>query len=143
MAWLQQAIAAGYDNVALMKKDSDLDSLRDRADFQKLLAEQEARGARSKGAPPPCASEGRWPRTVADAQPVHSIAHLDVALFEICPERGKQISPCDALGRRSETNSHGARAAPNGMRWRSAFFHESLSSFISYSAKDTPFAERL
>ena len=46
MAWLQQAIAAGYDNVALMKKDSDLDALRDRADFQKLLAEQEAHSAR-------------------------------------------------------------------------------------------------
>jgi len=46
MAWLQQAIAAGYDNVALMKKDSDLDALRDRADFQKLLAEQEARSVR-------------------------------------------------------------------------------------------------
>ena len=43
MTWLKQAIAAGYDNVALMKKDSDLDALRDRADFQKLLAEQEAR----------------------------------------------------------------------------------------------------
>ena len=33
MAWLRQAIAAGYNNVALMKKDSDLDALRDRADF--------------------------------------------------------------------------------------------------------------
>jgi serine/threonine protein kinase len=39
MAWLEQAIAAGYDNLALMQKDSDLDALRDRADFQKLLAE--------------------------------------------------------------------------------------------------------
>ena len=39
MAWLEQAIAAGYDNVALMTKDSDLDALRDRADFQKLFAE--------------------------------------------------------------------------------------------------------
>jgi hypothetical protein len=28
-----------------MKKDSDLDALRDRADFQKLLAEQEASSA--------------------------------------------------------------------------------------------------
>jgi tetratricopeptide (TPR) repeat protein len=46
MDWLQQAIAAGYDNVALMKKDSDLDPLRDRADFQKLFAEQEAHSAR-------------------------------------------------------------------------------------------------
>ena len=46
MAWLQQAIAAGYNNVALMKKDADLDPLRDRADFQKLLADQEALSAR-------------------------------------------------------------------------------------------------
>ena len=48
MAWLEQAIAAGYDNVALMKKDSDLDALRDRADFQEAAcgAENEARQAR-------------------------------------------------------------------------------------------------
>jgi tetratricopeptide (TPR) repeat protein len=39
MAWLSQAIAAGYDNVALMKKDTDLDPLRHRADFQKLLTD--------------------------------------------------------------------------------------------------------
>ena len=38
MTWLRQAIAAGYNNVALMKTDSDLDALRDRADFQELLA---------------------------------------------------------------------------------------------------------
>jgi hypothetical protein len=47
MAWLQQAIAAGYNNVTLMKKDSDLDALRDRADFRKLLAEQEAQCTRN------------------------------------------------------------------------------------------------
>jgi serine/threonine protein kinase len=46
MAWLRQAIAAGYDNVELMKKDTDLDALRDREDFQRLLAEQEHRAAR-------------------------------------------------------------------------------------------------
>jgi serine/threonine protein kinase/tetratricopeptide (TPR) repeat protein len=45
ISWLQQAVAAGYDNVSLMKKDSDLDVLRDREDFRKLLAEQEARAA--------------------------------------------------------------------------------------------------
>ncbi len=37
MTWLKQAIAAGYNNVELITKDSDLDALRDRADFQKLL----------------------------------------------------------------------------------------------------------
>jgi tetratricopeptide (TPR) repeat protein len=38
MAWLRQAAAAGYKNVALMKKDTDLDALRDRSDFQQLCA---------------------------------------------------------------------------------------------------------
>jgi hypothetical protein len=36
---LRQAIAAGDNNVALMKKDADLDILRDRPDFQELLLE--------------------------------------------------------------------------------------------------------
>jgi hypothetical protein len=45
MSWLQQAVAAGYDNVALMKKDGDLDALRQREDFRLLLAEQEDRAA--------------------------------------------------------------------------------------------------
>ncbi len=39
MAWLKQAITAGYRNVKLVESDSDLDALRDRADFQALLAE--------------------------------------------------------------------------------------------------------
>jgi serine/threonine protein kinase/tetratricopeptide (TPR) repeat protein len=42
MAWLQQAVAAGYRNVAHMKRDKALDVLRDRADFKKLLAGLEA-----------------------------------------------------------------------------------------------------
>jgi serine/threonine-protein kinase len=41
---LRQAIQKGYQDVAHMKKDKDLDPLRDRADFQKLLAELEAKG---------------------------------------------------------------------------------------------------
>jgi hypothetical protein len=39
MAWLTQAVAAGYKDVAHMKEDKDLDALRDRPDFKKLLAE--------------------------------------------------------------------------------------------------------
>jgi TPR repeat protein len=39
MAWLTKAVAAGYKDAAHMKKDTDLDFLRDREDFQKLLAE--------------------------------------------------------------------------------------------------------
>jgi serine/threonine protein kinase len=43
MAWLTKAVAAGWTNVAHMKKDTDLDSLRDREDFKKLLVELEAK----------------------------------------------------------------------------------------------------
>ena len=43
MNWLRQAVAAGYKNVAHMKKDTDLDPLREREDFKKLLAELEAK----------------------------------------------------------------------------------------------------
>jgi serine/threonine protein kinase len=37
LAWLNQAVAAGYKNAAHMKQDKDLDVLRDRADFTKLV----------------------------------------------------------------------------------------------------------
>jgi hypothetical protein len=43
MALLKQAVAKGYKNAAHMKQDKDLDSLRDREDFKKLLAELEGR----------------------------------------------------------------------------------------------------
>jgi tetratricopeptide (TPR) repeat protein len=39
MEWLTKAVAAGYKNKAHMERDADLDLLRNRADFQKLLAE--------------------------------------------------------------------------------------------------------
>jgi hypothetical protein len=42
MAWLQKAIAAGYKDAAHMMKDKDLNALRDREDFKKLLADLEA-----------------------------------------------------------------------------------------------------
>jgi hypothetical protein len=38
MAWLRQALAAGYRRSASLKLDSVLEPLRDREDFQKLLA---------------------------------------------------------------------------------------------------------
>ncbi|MFO0841682.1 MAG: tetratricopeptide repeat protein [Gemmataceae bacterium] len=37
MAWLTRAVAAGYKDRAHMEKDSDLDALRSREDFRKLL----------------------------------------------------------------------------------------------------------
>jgi tetratricopeptide (TPR) repeat protein len=46
---LRQAVKAGFDDAALMSKDADLDPLRDRKDFQKLLADLPAKPA----APPP------------------------------------------------------------------------------------------
>jgi serine/threonine protein kinase/tetratricopeptide (TPR) repeat protein len=42
MAWLTQAVAAGYKDAAHVKQDKDLDALRDREDFRKLLAGLEA-----------------------------------------------------------------------------------------------------
>jgi serine/threonine protein kinase/tetratricopeptide (TPR) repeat protein len=39
VALLRQAVKAGFTDVALMKKDTDLDPLRQRDDFKKLLAE--------------------------------------------------------------------------------------------------------
>ena len=47
MQWLQKAVQAGYKNAAHMKKDTDLDPLREREDFKKLLAELE-KGAEKK-----------------------------------------------------------------------------------------------
>ena len=43
MALLQHAVAKGYKNAGHMKQDKDLDVLRDRDDFKKLLAELEAK----------------------------------------------------------------------------------------------------
>ena len=39
MQWLHQAVQAGYKDAAHMTKDADLDALREREDFKKLLAE--------------------------------------------------------------------------------------------------------
>ncbi len=48
MAWLKKAVAAGYEDAAHMKKDKDLDALRDREDFNRLLAELEAKVEKGK-----------------------------------------------------------------------------------------------
>ena len=42
MVWLEKAVAAGFRNAALMKGDQDLDALRDRDDFKKILSGLEA-----------------------------------------------------------------------------------------------------
>jgi predicted Zn-dependent protease len=41
MVMLQKAVKAGWKNASHMKKDSDLEPLREREDFKKLLAELE------------------------------------------------------------------------------------------------------
>jgi tetratricopeptide (TPR) repeat protein len=43
MELLHQAVKAGFKDSAHMKKDTDLDALRDREDFRKLLADLESR----------------------------------------------------------------------------------------------------
>jgi hypothetical protein len=53
MVLLKQAIAAGFNSVAHMKKDPDLDPLRGRDDFKKLVAQLEgAKEQRPKPARP-------------------------------------------------------------------------------------------
>jgi hypothetical protein len=44
MKLLREAVGKGWKNVAHMKKDTDLDPLRQRQDFQKLIAELEGKG---------------------------------------------------------------------------------------------------
>jgi hypothetical protein len=48
MVWLKQAVAAGYKDAAHMEKDKDLDAVRNREDFKKLLAELAAGSAKQK-----------------------------------------------------------------------------------------------
>ncbi len=48
MGWLKQSVAAGYNDAAHMAKDKDLDPLRDREDFKKLVAELQARHEKDK-----------------------------------------------------------------------------------------------
>jgi tetratricopeptide (TPR) repeat protein len=42
MDWLKRAVAAGFKNSDQIKQDADLDALRGREDFKKLLADLEA-----------------------------------------------------------------------------------------------------
>jgi hypothetical protein len=41
---LREAVSKGFKNVVHMKKDPDLDPLRQREDFKKLVAELEGKG---------------------------------------------------------------------------------------------------
>ena len=44
MKALREAVSKGYKDVRNMKTDTDLDPLRQREDFQKLVAELEGKG---------------------------------------------------------------------------------------------------
>jgi serine/threonine protein kinase len=48
MAWLKKAVAAGWKDASHLQNDKDLDALRDREDFKKLLAELGAGAANQK-----------------------------------------------------------------------------------------------
>jgi hypothetical protein len=48
VAALRQAVADGYRDAAQLRKDPDLDPLRGRDDFRKLLAELEKRASKGK-----------------------------------------------------------------------------------------------
>jgi hypothetical protein len=48
MSWLRKAVAAGYKDAAHMTQDKDLEALRGREDFQKLLAGLKAGPAATK-----------------------------------------------------------------------------------------------
>ena len=48
MTWLTKAVAAGWKDAEHLKKDADLDFLRDREDFKKLVADLEKRAKSSK-----------------------------------------------------------------------------------------------
>jgi hypothetical protein len=43
IAWLKQAVAAGFQDVESLKTNRKLDALRDRPDFRTLIAELEAK----------------------------------------------------------------------------------------------------
>ena len=44
MKLLREAVSKGFKDVAYMKKDTDLDPLRQRDDFQKLVGELQGKG---------------------------------------------------------------------------------------------------
>jgi hypothetical protein len=48
MAWLNKAVAAGFKDAKHIATDRDLDALRDRQDFKKLLSELAASAAKSR-----------------------------------------------------------------------------------------------
>ena len=57
MEWLHKAVAAGYKDAAHMAKDSDLDPLREREDFKKLLLKLEPSQPKASNSASPSTQE--------------------------------------------------------------------------------------
>ena len=51
MDWLRRAVAAGYKDIDWIRKNKDLDSLRSREDFKKLVTEVERMNEGPKSKP--------------------------------------------------------------------------------------------
>jgi hypothetical protein len=49
MDWLAKSVTAGYSDVSHIEKDKDLDALREREDFKKLLEELQVKQKRTSG----------------------------------------------------------------------------------------------
>jgi tetratricopeptide (TPR) repeat protein len=87
LAWLQQAVAAGYKDVAHLKKDTDLDPLRSRDDFKKLLAalEAEAKAAHEHRTrldrATALAQKGEHAKAVAETAPVLAAQEVSAGLL--------------------------------------------------------------
>ena len=62
MAMLRDAVAKGYKDADHMKKDKDLDPLREREDFKNVVAELEARGGAAEETVGQLVSLDRRPR---------------------------------------------------------------------------------
>ncbi len=73
MEWLRQAVAAGYQDLAQFKRDTDLDPLRDREDFKVLLAGLEAGKGKKGLAPGEPAGRGSSPGGEAPPLPTRPV----------------------------------------------------------------------
>jgi len=52
IATLKKSIDAGFDDLDLLKKEKDLDAIRDRADFKKLVVDLEKKLSPTASPPP-------------------------------------------------------------------------------------------
>ena len=108
MVWLSKAVAAGFADAILMRHDANLDPLRDREDFQKLLADIEAR-ATPLGLARSYIRLSQWDRAAAEyakadplARPFEDDAFAYACLFLIRGDDEGYNRVCRDLIRRVE-----------------------------------------